>query len=55
MIYLNYEDVIRCIVGSSAQPESKVVILEEITELTTWCAEPNEVMVECEVVTERSE
>ena len=55
MTYLNYTDVIDCILKSQLDEKAKVIILTEISKLSTWHPEPNEVLVDYEVQTKRSE
>lgn len=53
MTYLNYTDVVDCILQSQLNEKTKVTVLTTISKLDTWYPEPNEVMVEYEVQTER--
>ena len=49
MIYLDYTDVIECILQLSLPDSTIRLILDELTKLNTYIPETNEVMIEYEV------
>lgn len=49
MIYLDYTDVIECILRLPLPDSTVRLILDGLTELNTYVPETNEVMVEYEV------